>query len=95
MSNATVTSTVSGLLDQELLDQTKHMAHHEQHYTLMIVDHLQEIANRRLHLKRGYASLFDYVTGELGYSPAAAMRRIDACSFPPRFRGRGRSSNRV
>ena len=61
-----------------MLDQTKHVARHEQHYNLMIGDYLQEIATGCLHLKHGYASLLDYATGEWGYGPTAVMRRIDA-----------------
>ena len=87
MPNASLTSTVSGLLDQELLAQTKSLVRREQQFTLLVIDHLQEIYSRRLHLRRGYASLFDYATGELGYSPAAAMRRIDAMELTAEVEG--------
>ena len=43
-----------------------------------MLDHLREIEARRLHLTRGYGSLFDYVVHELDYTAAAAWRRIKA-----------------
>ena len=45
---------------------------------ILVLDHLREIEARRLHLTRGYGSLFDYVVHELGYTAAAAWRRIKA-----------------
>jgi 5-methylcytosine-specific restriction endonuclease McrA len=46
--------------------------------TLEILHHLREIYRRRLFAMRGFSSLFDYATRELGYSAAAAQRRISA-----------------
>ena len=43
-----------------------------------MIDHLREIQKRRLYLRRGFSSLFDYAVRELGYSDAAAWRRIKA-----------------
>jgi hypothetical protein len=40
-------------------------------------------AQIRLHLARGYSSLFDFATRELGYSPGAAQRRILAMGEIP------------
>ena len=39
---------------------------------MVVLDHLREIAARRLFLRRGFGSLFDYAVRELGYSEAAA-----------------------
>ena len=38
MQNASLTSTVSGLLDQELLAQTKSLVRREQQFTLLVID---------------------------------------------------------
>ena len=73
-----LTSTVSALSDRELLRQTRDMARLERHLQATIIDHLTEIDARRLHLHRGYSSLFDYAVRELGYSDGAAGRRIAA-----------------
>ena len=78
MSDAPLISTVSGLSDRRLLEQIKEMVEREQHFTLVIVDHLREIEARSLHLERGFGSLFDYAVTELGYTASAAWRRIQA-----------------
>ncbi|MDE0026540.1 MAG: HNH endonuclease [Spirochaetaceae bacterium] len=74
----TLWSTVAALPDYLLLAQTRQLARHEQALQILVLDHLHEIEARRLHLTRGYGSLFDYVVHELGYTAAAAWRRIKA-----------------
>ena len=71
-------STVAALPDYLLLAQTRQLARHEQALQILVLDHLREIEARGLHLTRGYGSLFDYVVRELGYTAAAAWRRIKA-----------------
>ena len=71
-------STVAALPDYLLLSQTRQLARHEQALQILVLDHLREIEARRLHLTRGYGSLFDYVVHELDYTAAAAWRRIKA-----------------
>ena len=73
-----VTSTVSALTDDALLAQTRKFAHLEHHVEVTVIDHLREIHTRRLHLRRGFSSLFDYAVRELSYSDSAASRRISA-----------------
>jgi len=73
-----ITSTIGVLSDRELLRQTSALVHHERHLQGAIIDHLAEIEVRRLYLQRGCSSLFDYAARELGYSDAAAGRRIGA-----------------
>ena len=53
-------STVAALPDYLLLTQTRQLARHEQALQILVLDHLREIDARRLHLTRGYSSLFDY-----------------------------------
>ena len=50
----------------------------EQQLEVVVIDHLRELERRRLYLSWGFSSLFDYATSELGYSEAAAWRRIKA-----------------
>ena len=84
MTNATnsaseeLLSTVAALPDQVLLEQTRMLARHEQALQLSVLDHLREIDARRLYLRRGFSSLFDYTVRELRYTEAAAWRRIKA-----------------
>ena len=73
-----ITSTVGALSDRELLRETRNLVRHERHLQGAIIDHLAEIEARGLYLQRGFSSLFDYAVRELGYSDAAAARRIGA-----------------
>ncbi len=77
-SDGAVTTTVSALSDDRLLERTKELSRIEHHLEVVVIDHLREIQKRRLYLRRGFSSLFDYAVRELGYSDAAAWRRIKA-----------------
>ncbi len=44
----------------------------------LILKHIQEVDRRRLYAARAYSSLFAYLTKAMGYSFAAAQRRIEA-----------------
>ena len=71
-------STVSGLSDSQLLEQTSKLARLDHQIQVFVIDHLLEIESRTLYLSRGFSSLFNYVAHGLGYSDAAAWRRINA-----------------
>ena len=91
-----VTSTVGALSDRALLRQTSTLVRHERHLQGAVIDHLAEIEARRLFLQRGCSSLFDYAVRELGYSDAAAGRRIGAvrlCADQPDARERLRDGS--
>ena len=80
-------STVAVLPDQVLLERTRMLARHEQALQLSVLDHLREIEARRLYLRLGYSSLFDYTVRELHYTEAAAWRRIKAMRLCRETRG--------
>ena len=80
-------STVAALPDQVLLEQIRMLARHEQALQLSVLDHLREIEARRLYLRLGFASLFDYTVRELRYTEAAAWRRIKAMRLCRETRG--------
>ena len=91
-----ITGTVAALSDRELLAQTSNLARVERHLQGAIIDHLAEIEARSLFLRRGFASLFEYAVRELGYSDAAAGRRIAAmrlCADNPHTRERLRDGS--
>ncbi|MDE0222254.1 MAG: hypothetical protein OXJ90_23520, partial [Spirochaetaceae bacterium] len=91
-----ITSTIGVLSDRELLRQTSTLVRHERHLQGAIIDHLAEIEARQLFLRRGCSSLFDYAVRELGYSDAAAGRRIGAvrlCADQPGARERLRDGS--
>ena len=77
-ADAAITTTVSALSDDRLLERTKELSGIEHHLEVVVIDHLREIQKRRLYLRRGFSSLFDYAVRELGYSDAAAWRRLKA-----------------
>ena len=91
-----ITSTIGVLSDRELLRQTSTLVRHERHLQGAIIDHLAEIETRRLYRQRGCSSLFDYAVRELGYSDAAAGRRLGAvrlCADQPGARERLRDGS--
>ena len=91
-----ITFTVGALSDRELLRQTGTLVRHERHLQGAVIDHMAEIEGRRLYLQRGCSSLFDYAVRELGYSEAAAGRRIGAvrlCADQPDTRERLRDGS--
>jgi len=71
--------TISEMLSNEdLLNTVKSKASHERQLTVEIIELLQEVADRDLHLKMGYGSLLKFCIEELKYSESAAYRRISA-----------------
>ena len=77
-AGAAITTTVSALSDDRLIARTKELSCIEHQLEVVVIDHLREIQKRRLYLRRGFSSLFDYAVRELRYSDAAAWRRIKA-----------------
>ena len=66
------------LSNDQLLSQTKTLVQKERQINILVLQHLQEIQSRKLYLKRGFSSLFEYTVKELGYSESSAYRRIKA-----------------
>lgn len=66
------------LTNKTLLADTKDLVGRETKLTTQILWHIKEIDKRRLYSDLRYASLWEYVTKELGYSEGSAHRRISA-----------------
>ena len=66
------------MTNDQLLLQTKNLVQKERQINVLVLQHLQEIEKRKLYLKRGFSSLFEYAVKELGYSESSAYRRIKA-----------------
>jgi 5-methylcytosine-specific restriction endonuclease McrA len=77
--------SLSSLSDRDILSRTLELTRRERSLTLAVLLHLNEIERRRLHLRQGYASMFEYCTAGLGYSESAAGRRIRAARCIARF----------
>jgi hypothetical protein len=72
------TPSPKALSNDALLRTTQVLVAEERKMTTEILWHLHEIQVRRLYAEKGYASLFEYAVQSLGYSHAAAGRRIAA-----------------
>ena len=70
--------TIKTLCNDELLAKAKLLVAQERQKTIEVIEHLQEIYDRRLHLEKGYRSLHEFLVHEMNYSDGAAHRRISA-----------------
>ena len=66
------------LSNDELDSRLKSLIKKENELLGEILLHIQEVDGRKLYLKKGCASLFEYLTKHHGYSNGPAQRRIDA-----------------
>jgi hypothetical protein len=66
------------LSDEALVSETKSLVREERRVSIAVLQHLREMDRRRLFARFGFSSLYEYVTQELGYSEAAAQRRIQS-----------------
>lgn len=64
--------------DSTLLDEVKALVRKEKEIIAEVIEYLKEIEVRKLHLARGYSSMFAFATDFLGYSEAEAHIRIQA-----------------
>lgn len=69
---------VGDLTDAELEDRLKRLAGIEHTALALLLAHLGEFDQRRLHADQGQPSLFSYCMRVLGYSEQAAYKRIQA-----------------
>lgn len=60
-------------LEQNLLS----LVSEEKKVLHLILLHIKEVDSRKLYLKKGRSSLFDYMVTDLGYSSSSAQRRIE------------------
>jgi hypothetical protein len=64
--------------DGVLISELKTLVAREREVTTQVLHYLREVELRKIHLERGYPSLFEFTTRELGYSSGSAYRRIQA-----------------
>lgn len=64
--------------DSELISQTRTVVAEERKLTARVLQHLEEIERRKLHLEPDVGSLFEFCQRELGYSENEAHCRISA-----------------
>jgi hypothetical protein len=66
------------MTNELLLKTLREKSRLEQKLSLEVIDLIRITEDRRLFLELGFASLYDFVTKDLGYEPSSAMRRITA-----------------
>lgn len=66
------------LSDDGLVLAVRSLVKEERRITREILDHISEVARRRLYADLGYSSIFDWLVKDLGYSESAAYRRMQA-----------------
>lgn len=76
---------LTGVSDQLLTQNLKTFIGRGARIDAMIVAHLAEVEERRLHLKAAASSLFDYCVRLLGLSESEAFHRITAARLARRF----------
>ena len=77
--------SLRSISDHDILSQTDRIAAQDRKLTLQLLLHLCEIERRKLHLKHGYSSMFDYCIRHLRFSEPAAARRIRTARCVARF----------
>ena len=76
---------LKGLSDDELLRGLCSVRNAERGAVVLAVAHLAEVEERRLHLRAGNSSMFDYCLRRLGMSENEAFRRVTAARLVRRY----------
>jgi hypothetical protein len=71
-------TNLTTLSDDELHESAITAAQRDREAELDTIAHLREIERRRLHLVRGFSSIFSYAVDALGFSESAAATRVQA-----------------
>lgn len=65
------------LSNRDLVFSFSDLVRSERSITAQVLECIAEIDRRKLYAEQGHSSLFDFLVNAYGYSPGAAMRRID------------------
>lgn len=76
-----MTTELTKLSNSDLILSLKRLTKAERKITHLVLLHIIEVENRRLHLQLGYDRIFSYLTRELGYSEYSAYERIRAADL--------------
>ncbi len=66
------------LSNDNLITAVRSPVKEERRITREILDHINEVARRKLYADLGFSSTFDWLVKDLGYSESAAYRRMQA-----------------
>jgi hypothetical protein len=76
---------LEALSDDELLGKVQALAETERFSLVDLLAHLAELLDRDACQRRGYSSVFAYLTRRLGYAESDAIRRVRAARAVQRF----------
>jgi hypothetical protein len=76
---------LTSLSDDALLQELHLIVGSHRRVTAELIQHLAEVDARRIHVEKGFASLFSYCVGRLRFSEDEACRRIEAARLARRF----------
>src|SRR6188474_1837497 len=76
---------ITSLSDDALLGALHVLVTSHRRATSALVEHLGEVDARRLHVEKGFSSLFAYCVERLRFSEDEACRRIEAARLARRF----------
>ncbi len=76
---------MSEVSDQELEGGLKELVAAGRRIEARVVVHLMEVESRRLHLRAGYRSMFEYCLERLGFTEYEAFSRINAARMAAAF----------
>ena len=76
---------LSKLSDDTLIDELHALVASHRRATSALIEHLGEMDARRLHVEKGFSSLFSYCVERLRFSEDEACRRIEAARLARRF----------
>lgn len=69
---------LQNISNSELLSRMQKLVKTERKITHLVLMHILEIESRRIYAELGYDGMYTYLTRELGYSEAAAYRRLQS-----------------
>lgn len=69
---------IKKLSNIELINRFGKLVQTERKITHLVLECIAEIDTRKIYLERAYPSLYEFLIKEFGYSPSAAVRRIES-----------------
>ena len=70
-------TALTRLTDDDLIASLRSLVSRSNQLEAAIIQHIQEVETRGLHLDRAYSSLFTFCTDALGFAEGAAYNRIE------------------
>jgi hypothetical protein len=61
-----------------IVEKLKQLVASERKITAEIIEHIQEIDQKKIYLQMGFPNLYAFLTEYIGYTAASAQRRIEA-----------------